>query len=517
MTTTLPGAAPETSGTQKTFESLDPATGEVVGVHPVHTEQDVQAAVERARRGGQFWAALSYRERARRLDAWAGVLTRRISQLADVMHRETGKPHSDAELEIIMAVGHVAWAARHAGKVLRRRRVAPGLLSVNVSASVEYRPLGVVGVIGPWNYPVYTPMGSLAYALAAGNAVVYKPSEYAPGVGAWLVDAFAQVVPEAPVLQLVTGFGATGEALCRAGTDKIAFTGSGTTGKQVMHACADGLVPVVIEGGGKDPLLVDSDADLAAAAEAAVWGGLVNAGQTCIGVERVYVHAEVYGRFLSEIRSQVEDLRAGPGAKIGPMTMPRQLEIVRHHITEAVARGATAVIGGPDAVGDRYIQPTVLTDVPQDCAAIREETFGPTLTINRVSDMDEAVRLANASEYGLGAAVFSRARGAELARRLQCGVVSVNSVIQFVGIPALPMGGVKQSGFGRIHGSDGLREFSFAQSVARARFRSPLPVATFARTAATDATLVTLTTLLRGGKGTLPARPRPFARRNKHR
>ena len=186
---------------------------------------------------------------------------------------------------------------------------------LNYTASVEYQPLGVVGVIGPWNYPVFTPVGSIAYALAAGNAVVFKPSEYTPGTGAWLVDTFAQVVPEQPVLQLVTGFGATGEALCRAGVDKIAFTGSAATGKQVMHACADGLVPVIIEGGGKDALLVDADADIPAAADAAVWGGMSNAGQSCIGVERVYVHAQVYDAFLGEITTRVRDLRAGPGRR----------------------------------------------------------------------------------------------------------------------------------------------------------------------------------------------------------
>jgi acyl-CoA reductase-like NAD-dependent aldehyde dehydrogenase len=507
MTTTL-SVRHDAAEPVATFESLDPATGEVVGVHPVHDERHVRATVERARPAAEFWSSLSYRERARRLDAWAGVLTRRIGQLADVVHRETGKPDSDAQLEIIMAIGHIAWAARNAGRVLRRRRVAAGPLSINVTATVGYRPFGVVGVIGPWNYPVYTPMGSLAYALAAGNAVVYKPSEYAPGVGAWLIDAFEQVVPEAPVLQLVTGPGATGEALCRSGVDKVAFTGSGATGKRVMRACADGLVPVVIEGGGKDPLLVAADADVPAAAEAAVWGGAFNAGQMCVGVERVYVHTDVYDRFLAEVQRRTDGLRAGPGQQIGPMTMPSQPDVVRRHILDALERGGTALVGGADAVGNRYIQPTVLLDVPQDSAAIREETFGPTLTVNRVRDMDEAIWLANASEYGLGATVFSRRGGEHIARRLHCGVVSVNSVIQFTAIPALPMGGVKQSGFGRIHGADGLREFSCAQSIAHARFRSPLPVATFARTAATDKTLVMLTTLIRGRKGTLPARPR---------
>jgi len=380
------------------------------------------------------------------------------------------------------------------------------LLALNFAATVEYRPLGVVGVIGPWNYPVFTPMGSIAYALAAGNAVVYKPSEYVPGVGHFLVDAFAQVVPEAPVLQLITGFGPTGESLCRAGVDKIAFTGSAATGKKVLHACADTLVPTVIEGGGKDALLVDADADLAAAADAAVWGGMANAGQTCVGVERVYVHERVYDEFLNRVVAIAGNVHAGPGEKIGPITMPRQLEVIRRHLADAVARGGTAVIGGPDAAGEKYVQPTVLVDVPEDSVAVTEETFGPTLTVARVRDMDEAVRLANASAYGLGATVFSKANGIELARRISSGMVAVNSVISFATIPALPFGGVKQSGFGRLHGPDGLREFSSAKSIARRRFRGPLNAVTFARSAAVDNAMLTLITLRRGGPSTLPPR-----------
>ena len=444
-------------------------------------------------------------------------------QLAELVHAETGKPHSDAQLEIVMAVEHITWAARHAPRVLGPRRAPTGLLMLNYTASVEYQPLGVVGVIGPWNYPVFTPVGSIAYALAAGNAVVFKPSEYTPGTGAWLVGTFAQVVPEQPVLQLVTGFGATGEALCRAGLDKIAFTGSAATGKRVMHACADGLVPAVIEAGGKDALLLAahgnslralvkqlegiSDADIPAAAEAVVWGGMSNAGQSCVGVERVYVHAQVYDAFLGEVTARVRDLRAGPGQKIGPMTTPAQPGVVRAHITDALARGGTALAGGLDAAGERYVQPTVLLDVPEDCPAVTEETFGPTLTIAKVPDMDEAVRRANASSYGLGAAVFSRAHGTELARRIRAGLVAVNSVtLALAGMPALPWGGVGQSGFGRIHGPDGLREFTTAKAVARQRFTVPLRLTTFARTTRADKTVATLTTLRHGRASTLPRR-----------
>ena len=219
----------------------------------------------------------------------------------------------------------------------------------NQAATVEYQPLGVVGVIGPWNYPVFTPMGSIVYALAAGNAVVFKPSELTPGVGGWLAATFSEVVPEHPVLQVVTGLGETGAALCRAGVDKLAFTGSTATGKKVMAACAETLTPVVIEAGGKDAVLVDEDADIDAAADAAVWGACANAGQTCIGVERVYVHERVYDEFLARLVDKAKDLRAedSPDAKIGPITMPSQLDVIRSHIDDAIARGGRARGRGP--------------------------------------------------------------------------------------------------------------------------------------------------------------------------
>lgn len=496
------------SAAPTTFESLNPRTGDVVATHPVHGEREVADAVARARTAAAWWSELSFDERAEALSRWKGVLARRMAQLAQVVHDETGKPHADAQLEIVLAIDHISWAAKHAGKILGPQRVAPGLLMANHKAEVEYRPLGVVGVIGPWNYPVFTPMGSIAYALAAGNAVVFKPSELTPGVATWLADAFAQAVPDAPVLQVVTGFGQTGEALCRAGVDKIAFTGSSATAKRVMHACADSLTPLVVEGGGKDALLVDADADLTAAADAAVWGGMANAGQTCIGVERVYVHDQVCDAFVREVLAKAGDVRAGLDgrAEIGPMTLPAQLDVVREHISDALSKGGRAVLGGIGAVGDRCAQPTVLVDVPDDSTAITEETFGPTLTITRVSDMDEAVARANDSRYGLGSTVFSKRRGAELARRLRAGMTGVNSVIAFAAVPALPFGGIGDSGFGRIHGADGLKEFTVPKSTVTKRFDVPLVLTTFARTPAADKAVATLTTLLHGGKGTLPRR-----------
>lgn len=504
MTATLePTKTPDVPTT--TFESLNPANGEPVGTHAIATKAEVDAAVARARETAAWWGALSFAERGEYLLTWRSVITRRIAQLAEVSHRETGKPHGDAQLEIILAIDHITWAAKHAKKVLGPQKVKSGLLMANQASTVQYNALGVVGVIGPWNYPVFTPMGSIAYALAAGNTVVFKPSEYTPGVGQWLADTFSEVVGGRDVLQVVTGLGETGNALCTADVDKLAFTGSGATGKKVMAACAANLTPVIIEAGGKDSLIVDEDADLAKAAEAALWGGMSNAGQTCIGTERVYVHEKVFDSFMSEILSQAKGLRAGSDAdaKIGPITMPSQLKIIQSHIDDAIAKGANVALGGSDAVGERFVQPTILTHVPEDSTEITEETFGPTLAINPVTSMDEAVELTNATAYGLAGAVFSKKQGMEIAKRIRSGMTSVNSVIAFAGVPTLPFGGVGQSGFGRIHGPDGLKEFTYAKAITRQKFKPVMMLTSFTRDAKTDGKALQLITMLHGGKKTL--------------
>jgi acyl-CoA reductase-like NAD-dependent aldehyde dehydrogenase len=480
----------------RTFESTDPASGAVVGVFPVHDADAVRETVRRARPVAQEWAALGFDGRRQRLAAYRGYLARRINELADLVHRENGKTHGDAILEITLAVDHLAWAGAHARKTLGPRRVRAGMLAANHAAYLEYQPLGVVGVIGPWNYPVFTPMGSIAYALAAGNAVVFKPSEYTPAVGAWLAAAWRAAVPDAAdAVQVVTGYGDTGAALCRAGVDKLAFTGSAPTGRKVMAACAENLVPVLMELGGKDAMIVDDDADVVAAADAAVWGAMSNAGQTCIGIERVYATSRVYDRFVAEVTEQVRRLRPGSDdeATYGPMTMASQGSIVRRHIEDAATSGGRVVRGDADPSlfpNENYLGPTVLLDVPEDSAAIREETFGPTLTITKVRDAEEALERANATSYGLAGAVFSKskARGMDLARRMRSGMTSINSVLTFASVPALPFGGVGDSGFGRIHGEDGLKEFTRAKAITRQRIALPVNLMSFGRPAsATDA------------------------------
>ncbi len=504
MATVLPESSQDAA--ERTFDSLNPATDEVVGTYPITTPAEVDAAVARGRDAARFWDGLGFAGRAQRLRKWKSIITRRLPELCALVRAETGKPEGDAQLEIVLAIEHIEWAAKHARKVLGPQRRSPGLLLANNAASVEYHPLGVVGAIGPWNYPVYTPLGSVTYALAAGNAVVFKPSEHTTGVGKWLVDTFAEAVPEQPVLQLITGFGETGAALAASDVDKIAFTGSAATGKKVMATAAQRLTPVVIEGGGKDAVLVDADADLDAAADATVWGACANAGQTCAGVERAYVHEKVYDDFVAKVIEKVRSVRGGEDAdaQYGPMTMRSQIDVIRRHVEDALARGGKAVYGGLDSIGERTVQPIVLVDVPEDAAAVREETFGPTVTIAKVRDMDEAVARANDSTYGLGSAVFTRAKGGkggkgtDIARRLRTGATSINAPLSFAGIASLPFGGHGDSGFGRIHGPEGLREFARPKAIARQRLSPPLSLTSFSRTKATEKLVARMMRVLHG-------------------
>ncbi|WP_229071271.1 aldehyde dehydrogenase family protein [Actinoplanes sp. DH11] len=478
--------------------STNPATGEEAGRVPVADEKAVVAAVECAREASAWWQSLGFEGRKLRLLRWRTLLVERIEELAALAHREAGKPITDGLIEVTAAVEHLDWAARNAKRVLGPRRVRTRLLVAEHSGHLEYQPFGVVGVIGPWNYPIVTPIGPISGALAAGNAIVLKPSEYTPVVGQWLADTFAEIVPEHPVLQVVHGFGDVGGALCRAGVGKVAFTGSTATAKKVMAACAENLVPVVIEAGGKDALIVDADADVPAAAEAAVWGAMTNAGQTCIGIERVYAVAPVYDRFVEAVVEKAGKLRTGE--EIGPITMPKQLDIIRDHIEDALAKGGRAVLGGASSVRAPYVAPTVLVDVPETSSEIREETFGPTLTITKVRDADEAVAKANDTPYGLGGSVFGKKNAIRIARRLRSGMVAVNGTLTFVGMGNLPFGGVGESGFGRIHGEDGLREFARAKAITVRRAKSLLPAMTFERTPAQVAQIVKALRLLYGRK-----------------
>ncbi|GAB2674752.1 aldehyde dehydrogenase family protein [Saccharopolyspora gloriosae] len=488
-----------TATTSERLRSTNPADGTLVAEFDVDGPQQVAAAVGRAREAATWWSGLSFRDRERHLLRWAAHLTRHAEELSELTRSENGKPNDDAYLELTLTLEHIRWAAKNARSVLRSRSVSPGLLMANQSARIEQRPLGVVGVIGPWNYPLFTPNGSIAYALAAGNTVVFKPSEHTPAVGKFYADAFAAANPEAPpgVLGVIQGDGATGAALCRSGVDKLAFTGSTATGKKIMASCAESLTPVLVECGGKDALIVAADADVRAAADAAVWGAMSNSGQTCVGVERIYVVRSVREQFLAEVERRLRRVRAG--TDYGPMTVPSQVDIVRGHVEDALAHGATAVVGGAESVRAPYVDPVLLVDVDEDSAAVREETFGPTMTVRTVESADEAVRLTNATEYGLAATVFSRKHGTDIARRIRAGATSINSVLGFAGVSALPFGGVGDSGFGRIHGAEGMLEFSRSHSLTRQRFALPgMALMSFDRTASTMRTIKRVVTYRHG-------------------
>ncbi|MFB7894418.1 aldehyde dehydrogenase family protein [Microbacterium sp. NPDC056044] len=463
--------------------TTDPRDGSPIASYPVASDADVQSAVERAREAGAWWAGLAFGERRRLLIAFKAAIARDAKALAATIARETGKPEGDALLEVMLTLGHLDWAAKNAEAVLKRRKVKAGLVNYNQHATLGYVPYGVVGVIGPWNYPFYTPMGSISYALAAGNAVVFKPSELTPGTAVWVAEKW-RAVCDRPVLQVVTGGRATGADLVRAGVDKVAFTGSTASAKKVMAACSETLTPLVAECGGKDALIVAADADLDAAADFIAFGALGNAGQTCVGVERVYVEQRVRDALVDKVVERAKRIVVtGDTPTYGPMTLATQTGVVAAHVDDALARGGRAVFGGPESVGGRTVSPIVLVDVPEDSDAVQRETFGPTVVINAVADLGEAVARANATDYGLGAAVFTKdaKKGERVAAQLNAGVVTINSVLGFAAIGALPFGGVKGSGFGRIHGADGLREFSVPKSIARQTRKAALNLLTLER------------------------------------
>jgi succinate-semialdehyde dehydrogenase/glutarate-semialdehyde dehydrogenase len=274
-----------------TFTVTNPATGEAVGTFPVHTAEDIAERLASARSAQIWWAGLGFGERKRRINRWIALIAQQSDEICDLGFKETGRPRGDVQFELIAGLEDLRWAAAHAERVLKERRVAPGMALFNFGARVSYPPLGVVGVIAPWNVPIYTVLCGIAYALAAGNAAIVKPSEYAAASSVLVIEAFTQANPDAPVglISWITGFGETGNALCTSGVDKLAFTGSVPTGRKVMAACAENLTPVLLELGGKDVTIIAEDADIEKAATAVVWGGLFNGGQACVGIERVYV------------------------------------------------------------------------------------------------------------------------------------------------------------------------------------------------------------------------------------
>jgi acyl-CoA reductase-like NAD-dependent aldehyde dehydrogenase len=461
--------ATQPQAAQSTLESFNPATGELVGSVATITPDEVQAVVDDVARIQPAWAELDLKTRGAYLRRAADALLDDIDALAELLVNEQGKPRAEAyTMELLPTVDALHWCAKAGPKILadEKVRMSQAFLASKKSR-FTYEPIGVVGVIAPWNYPWSIPFGEVAIALMAGNGVVLKPASLTPLLGEAIRRVFEKGGLPEGLVRIVHGGGAVGDALAKSSAGKIFFTGSVEVGRKVGEVCAQRLKGSVLELGGKDPMIVCADADLPNAISGAVWGGFANAGQTCSGIERVYVMREVADRFVEGVAREAQKLRLGNPleweTEIGPMTSPGQYEIVVDLIEDAVASGATALCGGPTPVAglsDKYIAPTVLTGVTHEMRIMREEVFGPVLPIVVVDSEQEAIDLANDSEFGLGASVWTkdRQKGARIARQIESGMVWVNDHSFSHGACQCAWGGVKDSGVGRSHSKFGFYE-----------------------------------------------------------
>ena len=447
---------------------VNPATGEILRELDCADEAQVEAAVARARAAQESWSQLGVKYRVGVLRELQAKLHAAKSDIAAAITREAGKPLAEALVtEVLVVLDAARFLIDNAGRLLRDEPMPHGSLATKLKRGRLLRePHGVIGIISPWNYPFSIPATETLAALVAGNAVVLKPSELTPLIALELAQLLQRAGVSPSVFQVVIGQGPTGAALLRSEIDKLVFTGSVRTGKRIAAAAAERLLPVVLELGGKDPMLVLEDADVDVASSAAVWGAFVNAGQACLSVERCYVHRSLYESFAKVCAAKAKQLRVGDGmdsnTDIGPMIHEAQVEIVEAHVEDARACGARVLSGGArlSQLGRNFYAPTVIADVTHEMRIMHEETFGPVLPIMAFDDDDEAVRLANDSEYGLAASVWTcnAKRGEGLARRIHAGTVMVNDVISCFGISEAPHGGVKASGIGRTHGRSGLDE-----------------------------------------------------------
>lgn len=485
----------ETSNGRRRLEVLSPGTGEKIGEINVTNADEVREAVARARAAQPAWAALSFDERARYMRRALEVLLDRQEEFMEVIMRDTGRSRVETiMMEIFPSCDSLAYYAKRAKKILADEKPTMHLLRTK-KLRITYKPLGVVGIITPWNGPFVLSLNPTVQALMAGNAVIIKPSEVTPFSGQLVAKLFAEARLPADLLQVLEGDGETGAALVDSGVDKISFTGSVRTGRKVGEVCGRNLVPCTLELGGKDAMVVCADADLERAAGGAVFGAMFNAGQFCCGTERVYVVESIADEFTARVVEKVKALRQGVDGEfdIGPMIWPHQLETIERHVDEAKKAGAKVLCGGKrnTALGDMFYEPTVLVDVDHTMAVMTEETFGPVLPIVRVKDEAEAVRLANDSNYGLSGSVWStdKEKAVRIAKRIDTGSVCVNESSITYGAHEAPFGGRKSSGVGAVHGAHGLRNYCHAQPIIIDRFNQRAEAVWFPYTRDKGATL----------------------------
>jgi len=451
-----------------TIVSTNPATGEVLGELACATADDVHSAVARAHAAQPQWQATPVRERIAVLRKFQQLLNQQREHVATLICREAGKPVAEAlATEVVVVLDAAQFCMANAHRFLREQPLPHANLAMKTKRGKLLRqPYGVIGIIAPWNYPFSIPAVESLGALVTGNAVVLKPSELTPLIALELRRLLLEAGLDPALMQVIVGEGPVGAALIESNIDKLIFTGSVATGKRVGEAAARRLLPVVLELGGKDPMIVLDDADLEIAASGAMWGAFMNAGQTCLSVERCYVHRSLYEPFLQKCSEKMARLRVGNGigseVEIGPMIHERQLRIVDEQVRDAVLRGARLVAGGRRLaeLGPNFYAPTLLADVTNDMRIMQQETFGPVLPVAAFDSDEEAVRLANDSDFGLAASVWTanRRRGEAMAAQIKAGTVMLNDMISCFGIAEAPHGGFRQSGVGRTHGELGLQE-----------------------------------------------------------
>jgi acyl-CoA reductase-like NAD-dependent aldehyde dehydrogenase len=456
---------------------INPATGDSFGQMPMNTAEDVVRAHAELREAFPVWSQKTVAERLRVLRKLQAVLIDSLDEITAVLNQDCGKSRQDAMIEVLVTVDVMDQYRKHAARWLQPRRVPRGLYLFK-NTYIRHQPYGVVGVLAPWNYPLALSIPPVISALIAGNTVMLKPSEVTAATGL-LMDRLFQRVPELrPFIRVIHGDGSVGAALVAAKPDYIFLTGSTPTGRKVLQSAAEHLIPVACELGGKDAMIVLEDADIDAAALWGVWGANFNSGQTCMSVERVYVVESVYEQFLHKAVEATKNIRVGYSEELdspyymGPVTDPRQVKTIRTQLEEALAKGARVLIGGK--INKMFVEPTVMVNVDHSMLIMQEETFGPIMPVMRVRDEKEAIQLANDCSFGLGVSVWSRdlARAQRVASQVEASSVVINDTIAQFAVPMLPFGGIKNSGYGRIHGKEGLMQFTrpYAYAVGNAPY-----------------------------------------------